>query len=482
MASSAPICRGRGFSLPLTWAVTAAAVFMTTLDTYVVTVALPDLSSDFGDASVSHVSWVLNAYAIAMTAFLVVAGKQGDRRGSRSVFLFGTVLFTLASAACALAPDLTFLIVARAVQGVGAAAQLPTSLALLLAAVPAEQRQHAARLWTAFAAVGAVMGPLVGGLLVDASWRYVFAVNVPVGVAAFFVGRRALPDTPADRRAVAPDVMGSMLLIVAVATLTGALVQAPDWGWGSVRTVALLVVAVLGTVGFVWRCRTHPAPLIEPSMVKNRTYATANIANFLFCAAYGILLLSITLWCQQVWHYSALRTGLALAPGPLVVLPVAVASGGLIRRLGLGGVAALGGVLYAVASLWLVFAVHERPDYVFGVFPAMLVSGVGFALGSATLTGGAVSALPAVQAGTATSIVNAGRQVASCIGVAVLVTVIGSAPAASDVHRLFNTSWYVAAGLLLASAVVALTLKKPAHPARPTATPGAGSRGPVPTR
>ncbi|WP_143031807.1 MFS transporter [Actinacidiphila guanduensis] len=440
---------------------------MTTLDTYVVTVAVPDLSSDFNHASVSHVSWVLNAYAIAMTAILIVAGRQGDRYGSKSVFLLGTVLFTLASAACALAPGLAFLIIARAVQGVGAAAQLPASLALLLAAVPAERRQHAARLWTGFAAMGAVFGPLVGGLLVEASWRYVFAINLPLGIATFLVGRRVLPDTRVRKDAAAPDMTGSLLLIVSVATLTGALVQAPDWGWSAVQTVALLVVAAVSGAGFVWRCRTHPAPLIEPSMMRNRTYTISNVANLLFSVAYGIMLLSVTLWCQQVWHYSALRTGFALAPAPFVVLPAAVVSAGLIRRLGLGPVAALGGVVYAASALWLVLGVHDTPDYAFGMLPTMVASGVGFALGSATLTGGAVSALPPAQAGTATSIVNAGRQVSGCLGVAVLVTVIGTAPAPSDIHHLFNVGWCVATGLALLSAVVALSLKKPARVEQP---------------
>jgi MFS family permease len=173
--------------------VVVAAIFMSNLDLFIVNVALPSIGRDFGGASLAGLSWVLNAYAIVFAALLVPAGRLGDRTGQRRVFLAGIAIFTLASAACAAAPDLAVLVAARVVQAAGAAALIPTSLALLLAATPPDKRPGRVRAWAAVGGVSAALGPVAGGLLVQLDWRWVFLVNLPIGVAALVAGSRGLP-------------------------------------------------------------------------------------------------------------------------------------------------------------------------------------------------------------------------------------------------------------------------------------------------
>ncbi|MGH3251490.1 MAG: MFS transporter [Trebonia sp.] len=434
-----------------------------------VTVAINSMGRSFHGSTLSTLSWVLNAYAIIMAAFLVVAGQLGDRQGNKNVFIFGTALFTLASAACTAAPNLAVLIVARAFQGAGAAAQLPTSLALLIAVVREEQRGQAVRLWSAFGAMAAAFGPVAGGLLVQYSWRWVFAINIPIGIAILITGRLVLPRN-VTRSEPLPDLAGSGLLIVSICTLTGALVQAPDWGWGSDRILLLLAAAVLTGAAFVRRCVTHPAPLVEISTFRDRTFGIANLGNLLFSIGFSILLLSATLWCQQVWHYSALRAGLALAPAPLMVAPAAILSLPLIRRFGSGPVSALGGLLFALATLWLAATSSITPDYAYCMLPALLACGTGFAFGAATLISAAVNAMPAARAATSTAVVNAGRQVAGNLGVAILVTILGTMPALANIHHLFRVAWYIGGAFTLASAFVCLGLPSPRAINRSTTT------------
>ncbi|MGX5186055.1 MFS transporter, partial [Streptomyces avermitilis] len=209
-------------------AVVLVAVFMTNLDLLIVNVALPAMGEDFsgggGAADLGSLSWVLNAYAITFAALLVVAGRAGDRIGQRPVFLAGIAVFTLASLGCALAPTLGTLVVARVVQAVGASAQIPTSLALLLAAVPAERRTQATRGWAGVGGLAAAAGPVAGGLLTEVDWRWVFAVNLPIGIAALVVGRSALPKPAARETGPLPDLLGALLVIVSIASLSGALV------------------------------------------------------------------------------------------------------------------------------------------------------------------------------------------------------------------------------------------------------------------
>lgn len=446
--------------------VVATAVFMSNLDLWIVNVALVAMGHGL-HASLSGLSWVLNAYAVALAALLIPAGRLGDRIGHRQVFLGGIALFTLASAACAAAPDLPVLIAARALQAAGAAAQLPTSLALLIAAFPPERRMSAARGWAAVGALAAVAGPVLGGLLVSLSWRWVFVVNVPVGVAAWLAGRWVLPLLPRQESGPVPDLAGSALLIAAVGSLTGAVVEAPSWGWTSPATLVLLAAAVAAAAGFGWRCQRHPFPMVELPLLRVRRFGTANLATFLFSLAFAIMLLSNSLWCQEVWHYSPLRTGLALVPGPAMVPLVTFASARLVHRFGAGRVSAAGSVLFALSLLWRVGLAGLTPDYARDLLPSMLVGGIGVGLALGTLIAAGATALPGHRSATGSAIINSTRQVASALGVAILVTLLG---AVTGVRHSYDAGWLIAAVLAIAAGAAALAIRgEPAAAARSAA-------------
>lgn len=428
--------------------VVVAAVFMTNLDLWIVNVALPTISSGFSIGGhpprLSSLSWVLNGYAVGLAALLVVAGRLGDRIGHRRVFLAGVVIFTVSSGLCALAPSLPVLIAARVLQSVGAAAQLPTSLALLMVVYPAERRTVVARGWSAVGALAAAAGPVIGGVLVLHSWRWVFVVNLPLGLLSLIAGLRVLPHPPAREREPLPDVVGAALVTVSVASLTGALVQAPVWGWSSAATIGLLVLAVLATVLFLRRCTRHPAPLFELSLFSVRGFGLANAAIFVFSVGFSIMLLSNVLWCQEVWHYSPLRTGFAMAPGPALVPVATLLSARAVDRYGTAPVATAGSALFAAGMLWQAAFLNTHVSYAADLLPSMVLGGTGVGLALSTLIAAGVTSLPAQRSATGSAVVNAGRQVAAAVGVAVLVSLVGVRVDAGALSE-FRAAWVVAA-------------------------------------
>jgi EmrB/QacA subfamily drug resistance transporter len=444
----------------LVFAVLGTAVFMTNLDLWIVNVALNAIGNDLPGSTLSGLSWVLNAYAVTLAALLIVAGRTGDRIGPRRLFFVGIAVFTVASLGCAAAPNLGLLIAARVAQAAGAALQIPTSLALLLATVPPDRRHHATRLWAAVGALAAAAGPVLGGLLVQASWRWVFVVNLPIGIAALIIGRRVLPPAVPHSQQPIPDLVGSVLLTAAVGSLTGAIVQGPVWGWTSAPVAGLLVAAALALLAFGWRCARHPAPLIELSLLKVRTFALATTATFGFGIAFAIMLLSNALWCEGVWGYSPLRTGLAMAAGPAVVPFATVASSRMVRRFGAGRVSAVGCVLFGAGLLWRALVVSTTPDFVGDLLPSMLLGGIGVGLALGTLMASGTTALPHARAGTGAALVNTSRQVASSVGVAILVAILGATSVRAAGVGDFRIAWFSAAGLALGCAAVALSLPR----------------------
>jgi EmrB/QacA subfamily drug resistance transporter len=451
--------------------VVVLAVFMTNLDLWIVNVALPAMAGSFASdghpASLGHLSWVLNAYAIALAALLVVAGRLGDRVGQRPVFIGGVVVFTLASLACALAPSLWVLVLARVVQAVGAAAQLPTSLALLLATVPLDRRTGATRTWAAVGGLAAAAGPVLGGLLVQVDWRWVFVVNLPIGVLTVVTGLAVLPKPAARETGRLPDIWGAVLVTIAVAALSGALVQAPDWGWNAGRTVGLLALAAVTAAWFGLRCARHVSPLLELHLLRLPRFGFAGAGTFVFGVAFAIMLLSNVLWCQDVWHWSALRTGAALVPGPALVPIVTVLTARLVRRTGHGPLVVAGGIVFAAAMGWRVLFVSASPDYLRDLLPSMILGGVGVGLAMGTLVAAGVQSLPADRAATGSAMVNSLRQISATLGVSILVTIIGSRLDATSIDD-FRLSWTLAAALSLATSLLGGALMRSRTAGTPT--------------
>ncbi|HEX9063615.1 MAG TPA: MFS transporter, partial [Streptosporangiaceae bacterium] len=262
-------------------AVLALAVFMSSLDLFIVNLAFPYIGRQYPGTTLGSLSWVLNAYTIVFAAVLVPAGRWADRIGRRRVFLLGLAGFVAGSLLCGLAPGVPALIAARVVQAAGAGLMVPASLSLLLASVPAARRAAAIGTWSAFGALGAALGPVIGGLLVQADWRWVFWINLPVGLAAILLALRVVPESRDEHANRRPDVAGAILLAAAVGLVALALVKAPGWGWGSARFLGTLAAAIAAGTAMVLRSRVHHSPVIELGLLRSRMFSGSFAASIL---------------------------------------------------------------------------------------------------------------------------------------------------------------------------------------------------------
>ncbi len=338
---------------------------------------------------------MVNAYALAFAALLVVLGRAADRIGRRRVYLGGVALFAVASAACAVAASPGALIAARTVQGVAAAAMIPAALALLLAAFPPQQWARAIAAWGAVSAVAAGLGPPLGGLLVEAgSWRWIFVINVPVGLITVWLGMRRLRESRAAETAP-PDLPGAVLLAGATGALALALVQGETWGWSSAATLGTFGAALVIGGLLVARTRRIEAPVLEPALLRTRWVRAANAGTMAFGAALFAANLCLVLFATSVWGWTALETGIAAVPGALASAVAAPLGGRWATRSGPRPVAAVGAALFAAALTWMLAMAGEEAN-LFGVWlPYQLVAGVGIGLGLPTLIGATASGLPA---------------------------------------------------------------------------------------
>ncbi|NUS43616.1 MAG: MFS transporter [Mycobacteriaceae bacterium] len=440
-------------------AVVAVGILLSSLDLFIVNVALPSIAADFGAGELSGLSWVLNAYAIVFAALLVPAGRLGDRSGNKAMFLTGLAVFLVGSGLCATAGGVWPLVAFRAVQAVGGAMMIPSSLALVLAATAAQRRPAAVRLWVAFGGLGAVLGPVFGGLLVELSWRWVFLVNLPIGVIALYIGVRMLPNPPGDAGTL-PDIAGALLLIASTATVVTALVKGNDWGWASIDVVVLLGIAALSVPLMVAVSARRPNPVVDPALLRAPNFALMAVNAMLFNAAFGGMILTVALWMQTVWGWSALRTGLAIAPGPLLVPVVAILAGRLIAKVGAGVVIAVGGVAFAVGSTWWAAAVELHADYPGAILGGMLVTGLGVGLALPSAFAAGTSGLPPLRFATGSAVLSMARQIGLALGVAVIVAVLGHPSNPAATLDAFHQCWWVIAGISVASSVVALGTKR----------------------
>jgi EmrB/QacA subfamily drug resistance transporter len=445
----------------LVMVIVCAGVVLASLDLFIVNVALPDIARDLHERSLGNLSWVLNGYAIVYAALLVLFGRLSESRRRENGFLLGVAVFTAASAACGAASSLTMLVAFRVLQAAGAALLTPTSLSLVLATTVAERRQSAVRTWTAIGGIAAALGPVVGGLLVAASWRWVFYVNVPIGLAALVVGWRRLPQV-AGHPGPRPDALGAVLVTAGVGLLTLGLVKGNDWGWGSATTVIVLAAAVGALALFALNCARARNPLIDVSLFRIRAFTGSSVVAIVFSIAFGAMLLSIVLWDQQVWGWSALQTGLGVAPGPLMVPIFAfLVAGRLIARFGPGRVIAAGATVYAAGATWWTLRAGLTPDYAGEMLPGMLMTGIGVGLTLPTFMSTGASALPPSAFATGSAVVNMLRQVGLAVGVAVLVAVIGTPHTGAQQLAAFQHGWIVIAATALLAALSGGVLLRP---------------------
>ena len=412
------------------------SAFMAGLDLFIVNVAFDEIGRDFaGHAdppSLSDLSWILNAYAVVFAALLVPMGRLTDRYGRKNGFIAGLTVFVVASAACALSGDVWQLVAFRGLQAVGAAAMTPASLGLLLAALPPERRAPAARLWAMTGAIAAAIGPAVGGVLVELSWHWAFLINLPIGIVLIAAAIRYVPDVRHNEGAPRPD-------------LTGA------------ATLASFAVSLAGLAAFGWLTTHHASPVIDPALLRIRAFVLANVATLLFHIGFGASLLAGILWMQQTWDYSAVRTGLGVATGPVMVPITALLAQRLFPLVRAGLLVAIGCTLAAVAAVWMSLSLSLEPAYATTFLPAWLVMGVAVGLAMPNLIASATSTLPPEQTSTGGGIVSMSRQVGMVLGVSLLVSIIGSAAPSTGT---FGAAWSLVAVVSVLAAVAAYSMEK----------------------
>src|ERR1700760_397883 len=430
-------------------AVLGAVAFMAQLDLFIVNIAVPAIGRSFG-GSLTGLSWVLNAYAIVFAALLVPAGRLADHFGRRRFLLWGVVVFAGASVLCALAPSLGILVAGRVLQAIGGAMVVPTSLGLLLPAFAQRQHGLVVGIWAGVAAVAASSGAPVGGLLVGIDWRWIFLVNVPIGVATVVAGWALLPEIRAERGARLPDPFSVVAVFLAIAAVVFVTIEGSTRGWTSGSEIGLYVVTAVLVAAAVWRSIVHPHAVIERTLFQSRAFTTASVALFIFFLGFASWLLVTVLFLEDAWGYSAVRAGLAIVPGPLMAAVFAVNSNRVAQIFGRHRVAVGGPLFFAAAALFWIFATSPHGGYWGGFFPGLIIGGTRAGLSQAPLFASA-STLPADRATTGSAALNMSRQVGSALGVAITVVLLAAAkPEALGLyHRVW---WFIAATMIAASA------------------------------
>ena len=445
--------------------VTALGAFMGSLDLSIVNVAFPALERAFSHDTRASLSWVITGYSIIFGSLLVVAGRTADRIGSRRVFFFGLGVFCFGSLLCGIAPSVATLIIGRVIQGAGAAAVLPASLGLLLTAYSKEQRSQVVALWGGIGALAVATGPSLGALLITGfGWRAAFYVNLPVGLIAWLVGRRVLVKSSGTGSTSSPDYPGVVLLSLSLALLVLAISQGPTWGWSNGRIIGGFVLAVVLFSSFLFRSSRHPEPVLDLRLFRARSFSVANTTALLYSMGFFAMLLGNILFLTSVWHYSILRAGLAVTPGPLVVACVSGSAGKMAGRYGFRRVLMAGFTVFTLGLLWYLWRVGLTPHYVTVWLPGTLIVGLGIGLTFPVISAAAVSSLEPARYSVGSAVNQTARQVGGALGVAILVVILGTPSSAAQALRNFEHLWTYIAIMAASAGLVASFLGKPKPP------------------
>jgi EmrB/QacA subfamily drug resistance transporter len=420
----------------------AVSFFMTIIDLTIVNVSLPTIGRDlhFSDTSLQ---WVVTAYALTFGGFLLLGGRAADLLGRRRILMVGLALFTAASLGCALATSDAFLIGARAVQGIGAAIMLPAALSIVMNMFEeGAERNKALGIWGGLGAGGATVGLIAGGILTRyVGWQYIFYLNVPIGALALLLAPRIVPDSRLATSRRRFDALGAVTGTAGLVVLVDAISQAPQYGWGGTRTIALLAAAAALLAGFVAIESRVQEPLLPLSIFRLRTLAGANAAGLLLGASFFAFIFVGTLYMQQVLHYSALQTGVAWLAASLTSIALAGISQALVTRGGAKIVMVIGMTLIGAGVIWAT-QVPVHGHFTANLLGPFVVAGAGTAFAFIPISIAALAGVAEHQAGLASGLLNTSQQLGGAIGIA-----IASSVAASHTQALLHSGSAVPAAL-----------------------------------
>jgi len=436
-------------TVPTKWGTLAAMSLgygVVQLDVTIVNTAIHSIGSTIG-GGVSALQWIVSTYTIAFAAMILTAGALGDRIGAKRVFISGFSIFTIASLACALAPNLAVLIGARAAQGLGAAILVPNSLALLNHAFPGEkERGRAVAIWAAGASLALTAGPLAGGILSGTvGWRSIFLVNLPIGLAGLWLTWRYTTETPrTPNREI--DLPGQVISVLALGLLAGAMIEAGKLGWLNLWTLIGMATAALSIALFILRERRAEQPMLPLMLFNHRTFTLAATTGLMVNISFYGFIFVLSLYFQRIQDFSPLVTGLAFAPMMGIVLPANLVAPRVSERIGAPLTITIGAAIAAAGALALVGI--ERGTSLWAIFPQLLALGAGLGLLVPPLTSVLLGSVNKKHSGIASGVLNSARQTGSVIGVALFGSLVAKN---DDFLRGMHLSLIISAGLLLIS-------------------------------
>jgi len=446
-------------------ALTSIGVALVSLDVSIVNVAFGSLLGEWGTDSRRLLTWIFSGYNIAYAAGLLTAGRLADAFGRKRAFLTGLVIFSIGSTLCGLSVSPEMLVASRVLQALGGAILTPASIALVLPEFPVEKRAVAIGIWGAVAGLSAAMGPVVGGFLVEwFDWRSVFFVNIPFCILAFIIGMRLLNESRDETANKKVDIPGAVLAVGSVGLLTLAIVQSDEWGWFSATTTLVFAASLVFTIAFIYRCNTNAVPLLDLKLLKLPFVRAANLAGVVFSLGFYSMIFLNTQWLQTVWHYSTLRSGLAIFPGPFMAAVVAAPAGKIAQKYGHAKIIALGSVLFAGAMFAQNLLLDTTPYFWTLYFPCAFFTGVGVGFCVSTLSSSASAYLPPTRFAMGSALNTTSRQVGAALGLATVSSLLSSAVADNNPIRGIQQGWIFVGITALATGVVMLLMYR-----RPTA-------------
>lgn len=422
------------------------ASFVVFLDGSVINVALPAIIKDFqGDLSVQQ--WVVDAYMITLGSLMLIAGSLSDIFGRKRMLMYGLIGFGVTSLLCALAPSSTSLIIARGLQGIAGAVLVPSSLALIIASYKGNEQSKAIGSWTAWTGISFIIGPLVGGLLVDAgSWRLIFAINViPIIIVLWLLTKLQKKD---DQSEVPVDIHGAILGALGLGSTVYALIEQPRLGWDNPAIVLTLLIGIGVLATFVWYEKHAKHPMLPLGLFSNRNFTAGNLATFVIYGALSLGTFILSIFLQQVGHYSATLAGMSLIPITIIMFTLSSRFGALSGKYGPRWFMAAGPIIGGIGFLTML-GVDESVSY-WSLLPGILLFGVGLSITVAPLTSAILSSISDKQAGIGSAVNNAVSRVAGLIAVAVIGTVIGTVVDLDGFYR----SVIVTGGLLILGGII----------------------------
>ena len=447
-AAHVPVPRAAWLALYLTSAGQAMAI----LQSSVLNVAFPSIELSFPDTPRSTLAWIITGFAIGSAALLLLAGRLADIYGRRRIFFIGVIVFTLASLGCGLAPTPGWLIGFRLVQSIGGACLIPTSLSLVLPLFPVTRRSVVVGIWAAVASIAGAAGPPIGaGIIEVSSWRWIFIVNVPIGLVIVVVGRRTLVENKGERSDSKIDLVGVPLGTLAVALVTLGLLQGSEWGWTDWRVLACFLLSPALIAVVVHRSRVHPEPLLDLSLFESRRFSVASSSLLVFNMGVSAFWFAAPVYMQTVWGWSPLEAGLAVTPSPITIFLISrfagtVADRGHLRAGIVGGMVACAASLFAMAVL-----LDQEPNYWVAYFPFAISYGAGLAFSWSMLTSASLVGIDQRRYGVANGTSLTARTVGGAFGIAVVIAIAGGLDDAAN--SAFQPVWFVLATVFAVAAV-----------------------------